>query len=125
MTFEALLHGLVGEEVMVSVGQSDTGGGAPPVVSLSGPLRKVGSAPSQHILEQLGRAVPGDEAFMVHVGGSDDPAELNYFLLRKSAFEGAEWAQGVIGEPFLIIYLGNIDVTITRRKDAEQGVPRP
>src|SRR4051794_32316726 len=97
MTFEETLqalHGMVGDEI--NVGIAPTGVDPPvEVVALSGELRRVEAAPSQQILEQLGRATPDDEAFAVHVGGSDEPRDKSYFMLRKSHHRGARWSDGI------------------------------
>jgi hypothetical protein len=126
MTFEETLlalQELVGEDVMVGarLAASDD---PSPLIALSGELRKAVPAPSLDIMQRLGRAAPEDEALQFHVGGTDEPAEKNYFVLRKGTFAEASQDEGAFGEGGLYIVAGGLSLTITARDAAERHVPR-
>jgi hypothetical protein len=117
----AALEGMLGQDVLVSAGVA--GGDAEPAVSLSGELRRADAGLSLEVLQMMGRAQAGDESLMFHVGGSDEPGEQTFFLIRKSEFSDAEWVEGA-GHRFLTFTSNGMRFTVVLKGKAEAALKR-
>ena len=112
---------MVGQVVLVSAAVA--GGDSEPAVSLSGQLRRADAAPSLEVLQMMGRAQVDEESLMFNVGGSDEPGEQTFFVIRKSAFSDAEWVEGA-GHRFLGFTSNGMRFTVVLKAKAEAAIKR-
>jgi hypothetical protein len=117
----AALEGMLGKDVLVSVGVA--GADAEPAVSLSGELGRADAALSLEVLQMMGRAQTSDESLMFHVGGTDEPGEQTFFLIRRSEFSDAEWVEGA-GHRFLSFTSNGMRFTVVLKGEAEAALKR-